>query len=74
MSAQDIEPEDRRTSRGERLVEGLLLALVVGVCGVVGLPQVVATLQDGSIELATVFYPVLLVAFAALAWTRRTGS
>ena len=60
--------------RRERVVEGLLLGLVVLVCGVVGLPQVVGTLRDGSVELATVFYPVLLVAFAGLAWTRRTGS
>ena len=58
----------------ERVLEGLLLGLVVLVCGVVGLPQVVATLRDGSVELATVFYPVLLVAFAGLAWSRRTGS
>ena len=58
----------------ERVLEGLLLGLVVLVCGVVGLPQVVETLRDGSVELATVFYPVLLVAFAGLAWSRRTGS
>ena len=68
-------PEDQRqTPRREKVVEALLLGLVVLVCGVVGLPEVVDTLQEGSIELATVFYPVLLVAFAALAWTRRTGS
>ena len=71
MTAPD---EERTASRAERVVEGVLLALVVLVCGVVGLPQVVETLRDGSIELATVFYPVLLVAFGVLAWTRRTGS
>ena len=58
----------------QRLLDMLLLGLVVLVCGVVGLPQVVDSLREGSVELATVFYPVLLVAFAGLAWSRRTGS
>ena len=58
----------------QRLLDALLLGLVVLVCGVVGVPEVVESLRDGSVDLATVFYPVLLVAFAGLAWTRRAGS
>ena len=71
MTAPD---EQRETTPRDRVVEGLLTALVVLVCGVIGLPQVVESLRDGTVELATVFYPVLLVAFGVLAWTRRTGS
>jgi hypothetical protein len=60
--------------RRQRALDAALLGLVVLVCGVVGLPEVVASLREGSFELATVFYPVLLVAFAGVAWSRRTGA
>jgi hypothetical protein len=60
--------------RRQPALDCVLLGLVVLVCGVVGVPEVVATLREGSVGLATVFYPVLLLAFAGLAWSRRTGS
>jgi hypothetical protein len=51
-----------------------LLALVVLVALVVGVPELVASARTGSVDLATVFYPVVLVSAGLLAWTRRTGS
>ena len=56
------EPQEQAPDR-ERLLERVLLAMV-------GLPPAVAGLRDGSIELAAVFYPLLLAACAGLAWSR----
>ena len=61
---QEEELEPRRADR-ERVLELVLLGLVVvGVCAF-GLPQTVQSLRDGSLDLAAVFYPLLLAAFAA---------
>jgi hypothetical protein len=68
------EPETTRTARRlERLVEGSLVALVLVMAAVLGIPQLFEAVRDGDIDLAAVFYPVLLVAFGVLAWTRRDG-
>ena len=73
MPEQQDQQEQQRPDR-ERVLELVLLGLVVvGVC-VVGLPQTVQSLRDGSFDLAAVFYPLLLAAFAGLAWSRRTGA
>ena len=63
------EPQEQAPDR-ERLLERVLLAMVVVAVAVVGLPPAVAGLRDGSIELAAVFYPLLLAACAGLAWSR----
>lgn len=64
---------DERAGRRERMLELVLLGLVVTGLGVLALPPVLESLREGSLELASVFYPVLLAAFAGLAWSRRTG-
>lgn len=74
MTAPEVRPDEPVViDRRERLVQRALVALVVLVAAAIGLPQLVESVREGTVELATVFYPVLLVAFAVLAWTRRTG-
>jgi hypothetical protein len=58
----------------ERVLELVLLGLVVGVVAVLGLPSVVTSLREGNLDLAAVFYPLLLAALTGLAWSRRAGS
>ena len=62
---QGQDPRER-----ERLLELVLLGLVVVGVAVLGLPPAVAGLRDGSLDLAAVFYPLLLAACAGLAWSR----
>ena len=70
---QEEQLEPKAADR-ERVLELVLLGLVVvGVC-VIGLPQTVESIREGSLGLAAVFYPLLLAAFAGLAWSRRTGA
>jgi len=57
-----------------RGTQSALLALVLLVGLVVGVPELVDSARSGSVDLATVFYPVILVSAGLLAWTRRTGS
>jgi uncharacterized membrane protein len=75
MTLPDLTPEEPGTgTRREKAVEGVIIALIVLVAGSLGLPSLVEALREGSVELATVFYPVMLVAVVALAWNRRAGS
>ena len=75
MTLPDLTPEEPGTgTRLTRVVESVVIALIVLVAGAVGVPSLVAALRDGSVELATVFYPLILVAVVALAWNRRAGS
>jgi hypothetical protein len=74
VTLPDLSPEEPGTGdRRARLVEAALIALIVLLAGALGATELVQSLRDGSIELATVFYPVIVVATAALAWTRWTG-
>jgi uncharacterized membrane protein YczE len=66
------EPGPRLSARRERLVEAVVLALTVLLAGLLGVGSLVTAVREGTVELATVFYPVLLGAIATLAWTRRT--
>ena len=77
MTLPDLTPEDPEATdaagRRARMVEGALMALIVVLAAGVGAPELVQSVRDGSIDLGTVFYPVMLTAIAALAWTRRAG-
>ena len=78
MTLPDVTPPEDRDEvpaepRYERAVEAGLVTLVVVLAACLGLPALVEGVREGTVELATVFYPVLLGAFAVLAWSRRTG-
>jgi hypothetical protein len=72
VTLPELTPEGPDTRR-ERLVESALMGLIVLLAAVLGGPLLVDSLREGSIELGTVFYPVVLGAIATLAWSRRTG-
>jgi hypothetical protein len=76
VTTPELSPEEPRATlvqRLERMVEATVVALVVLLAALLGLPELVESVREGSVELATVFYPVMLVAFGVLAWTRRAG-
>ena len=74
MTVPDLTPEEPETgTRREHVVEHALIVLIVVLAGALALPSLVTALREGSIELATVFYPVMLGAIAVLAWNRRAG-
>ena len=72
MTLPDLSPDE--PSSRDRLLQGALIALAVGLAGLLGVLSLVEALREGTVDLATVFYPVLLCALASLAWTRRTGA
>lgn len=73
MSVEDVRrPEPAPSARVERVVEGVAIALIVVVAAVVGLPSLLEMVREGDADLAAVFYPVMLGAVVALAWTRRS--
>ena len=73
MSVQDPQrPTPARTR--SQVAEGVLIALTAVLAAVLAVPSLVAAARDGSLDLAAVFYPVLLVAIATLAWGRRSGA
>ena len=65
---QDQQQRDR-----ERVLELVLLGVVVVAVAVLGAPAVADAVRSGDVELATLFYPVLLAAFVGLALSRRAG-
>jgi hypothetical protein len=67
-------PSTQQPAPPGRGTQSALLALVLLVGLVVGVPELVASARNGSVDLATVSYPVILVSAGLLAWTRRTGS
>ena len=74
MTLPDLTPEDPETgTRRDHVVERALLGLTVLLAAALALPSLFTALREGSVELATVFYPVMLGAIAVLAWTRRAG-
>jgi len=78
VTLPDLSPEDRpvatrATTRRERLVEGALLALVLVLAAGLSLPELADIVRERSVDLGAVFYPVVLIAFAGLAWSRRSG-
>ena len=74
MTLPDLSPEEPGTGDRDRLVQGALIGLAVVLAGLLGVTSLVEALREGTVDLATVFYPVLLAALATLAWTRRTGA
>jgi len=74
VTLPDLSPEEPGTGQRDRLLQGGLIVLTVALAGLLGVTSLVEALREGTVDLATVFYPVLLGALAALAWTRRTGA
>ncbi len=76
MTTPDLTPDEQGTDeagRRARLVEGALITLILLMAGVLGAPALLDSVRNGTIDLGAVFYPVMLGAAVALAWTRRTG-
>ena len=71
MTGPDL--EDRKSGGGfERVVEGVLIALIVVLATYLGTSDLLRTLSGGSLTLADIFYPLIVLAIGGLAWTRRT--
>jgi hypothetical protein len=65
--------EDPETGgRYERVLEGVLIAVIVVLATYLGTSDLLRTLHGGALTLAGVFYPLIVLAIGGLAWTRRT--
>jgi hypothetical protein len=81
VTLPDLTPEQPETvapapagdARRQQLVEGGLIAAILVLAGVLGGPELLQSLREGSVDLGAVYYPVLVVAVATLACTRRSG-